>query len=91
MTFSANFKDLQHQNSRVFKDQNYFWSNFQGWGQANSRNIMEEHALGLMIQTDRLRKLGACKSRELESFDFRIIVRTDTTTYLPSAILAETH
>ena len=27
-TFSANFKDLQHQNSRIVKDQNYFWSNF---------------------------------------------------------------
>ena len=37
------------------------------------KDIMEEHALGLMNQTDFNANLGACKSRELESFDLRMM------------------
>ena len=40
-------------------------------GTSKFKDIMEEHAVGLMIQTDA--NLGACKSRDLESFDFRMI------------------
>ena len=43
-------------------------------GTGKFKDIMEEHALGLMTQTINYNaKLGACKSRELESFDLRMI------------------